>query len=292
MPIKQNREYRSMNDSFGQTITNTPKYKSAAVIHALVSGVGNYSVYQHTFPNGKIYIGITSNYLDERWRRGAGYNSQNLMGRAIKKYGWDSINHLLVCEGLSKVDAETVERLMIASFKANERQYGYNIDNGGNVIGSRSIETRRKISEGHKGKPHWWSYKLVGGKRSEETKAKMSENHSDITGEKNPNYGRIHTEEERKRISENRVYTRGIDHPSAKRVIQKTFDGSVVKIWGSCSEAINGFRETPASTIKACCQKRTLTAYGFKWEYSSGIQGRPEKVAFLMQEGSRHGQTI
>ena len=35
-----------------------------------------YSVYKHTFPNGKVYIGITKQNPLKRWRNGTGYKGQ------------------------------------------------------------------------------------------------------------------------------------------------------------------------------------------------------------------------
>ena len=47
----------------------------------------NYKLYIHKFPNGKVYVGITSQDVGERWRHGEGYKDQ-LVYRAILKYGW------------------------------------------------------------------------------------------------------------------------------------------------------------------------------------------------------------
>lgn len=38
--------------------------------------LNNYTVYKHTFPNGKIYIGITKQAPSKRWRNGTGYSGQ------------------------------------------------------------------------------------------------------------------------------------------------------------------------------------------------------------------------
>lgn len=45
-----------------------------------------YFVYKHTFPNGKIYIGITDQKPERRWRNGIGYRRQPYVYNAIKKY--------------------------------------------------------------------------------------------------------------------------------------------------------------------------------------------------------------
>ena len=49
----------------------------------------NYTVYMHRFPNGKVYIGMTSKKPEDRWKRGSGYRTQNVF-KAILKYGRDN----------------------------------------------------------------------------------------------------------------------------------------------------------------------------------------------------------
>ena len=40
--------------------------------------IRNYCVYKHTAPNGKVYIGITGQSPEMRWRKGYGYKEQIL----------------------------------------------------------------------------------------------------------------------------------------------------------------------------------------------------------------------
>lgn len=111
-----------------------------------------YTVYKHTFPNGKVYIGITcQRNLNRRWNNGKGYKNQSLMAKAIDKYGWENIGHEVVATNLSKTDAEKLEIRLIAEHQSNNPQYGYNIDNGGNCTGTHSEKTRQKISNAQKG---------------------------------------------------------------------------------------------------------------------------------------------
>jgi len=103
-------------------------------------------------PNGKIYIGITSQTdINRRWQNGYGYRNNVLFYRAIKKYGWNNIRHEILCDGLNKTAAEKMEIKLIRESKSNNSHYGYNIDNGGNCTGTHSEETKRKISEAQKG---------------------------------------------------------------------------------------------------------------------------------------------
>lgn len=91
-----------------------------------------FTVYMHIFPNNKVYIGITSNkYVKKRWRKGNGYRTQRLMCRAIQKYGWDNIEHIIVAENLTKDEACKMEIDLIAEYRSNDSRYGYNIYAGG-----------------------------------------------------------------------------------------------------------------------------------------------------------------
>jgi len=84
-----------------------------------------YRVYMHTFPNGCVYIGTTSQSLKDRWKNGSGYNNINV-GYAIQKYGWDNVKHYLLYEGSDKNTADAVEAYMIQETKSNTPEHGYN----------------------------------------------------------------------------------------------------------------------------------------------------------------------
>lgn len=116
------------------------------------SKMGDYTVYRHIFPNGKVYIGITRQQnLNRRWNNGQGYKSQTLMAKAVNKYGWNNVNHEVMAVGLSKTEAESMEIALISEHHSNNPQYGYNIDNGGNCAGTHSEETKRKIGNAQRG---------------------------------------------------------------------------------------------------------------------------------------------
>ena len=155
-----------------------------------------YYVYKHVFPNGKIYIGITTQNPERRWANGFGYKTQPYVYRAIKKYGWSNITHEILFSGLSKEQAEKKEIELIAETKCNQREYGYNIANGGKSAGMMAEETKRQISQTLKGRPthrtHW-----KGRHHSEESKAKLS---SKRKGCLNPMYGKHISEETRAKM--------------------------------------------------------------------------------------------
>ena len=109
--------------------------------------MGEYSVYMHTTPSGKRYIGITCQDPKIRWGNGSNYKKQPYFSNAIKKFGWNNIKHEVLYTALTKEEAEQKERELIAFYNSADRKYGYNIDLGGKSKGRCSEETRKKISE-------------------------------------------------------------------------------------------------------------------------------------------------
>lgn len=93
----------------------------------------NWSVYVHTVPNGKVYVGITSKEPKTRWNYGHGYKKCKRFWNAIVKYGWQNIKHDILYNGLTKVEAEDIERKLIAEYNSTDQRYGYNILPGGDV---------------------------------------------------------------------------------------------------------------------------------------------------------------
>jgi 5-methylcytosine-specific restriction endonuclease McrA len=63
-------------------------------------------------------------------------------------------------------------------------------------------EHKRKISESNKGKNKGKVSPFKGIPRSKEVILKMTVNHADMSGDKNPNYGRHHSEETKRKMSE------------------------------------------------------------------------------------------
>ena len=91
----------------------------------------SFYIYKHTLPNGKVYIGFTSQKPEERWSGGRGYRTQILFFRAIQKYGWDRITHEILAEVDSIDKARELEREFISQYKSNDKRFGYNITAGG-----------------------------------------------------------------------------------------------------------------------------------------------------------------
>ena len=128
------------------------------------------TVYKHTSPSGKVYVGITCQKPESRWQGGRGYRHNEYFFRAIMKYGWDNFTHEIIAEGLSRTEACHVERALIANYKSNDPAYGYNITAGGDHA-KHTPETRMKLRMSHLGEKAYYFGKTL----SEEHRQKIRE---------------------------------------------------------------------------------------------------------------------
>lgn len=240
----------------------------------------DYTVYKHISPSGKQYIGITSIDVESRWNNGNGYRNNSYFTNAIKKYGWNNFQHIVLYKNLSKDEACEIEKRLIKELDLTNPSKGYNLTFGGEH-GKISDQTKETISNSLKGNkrrlgiqhtqatiqhlkdvrtgknPHEWSEesrkKLSDSKRgtivSKETKQKLSEMR---IGNGNSFYGRHHT-------------------PYTKDLLRKintgkrhTESGDFIKEWASiksASEALN------IKHISDICRGGRKLAGGFKRAY-------------------------
>ena len=105
----------------------------SGLMKGLVTIEDSYSVYMHTFPNDKTYVGITKQDLKARWgSHGQGYKGQAVYD-AINEFGWDNIKHEVLMDGVSKEEAKRKECELIDKYK--NLDLSYNISNGGGCGG-------------------------------------------------------------------------------------------------------------------------------------------------------------
>lgn len=208
--------------------------------------MNNYSVYMHVFPNNKIYIGITSNKVNRRWNNGLGYRKNILMFRAINKYGWNNIAHKILHENLSKDEAEEHEIMLIKKYKANNPQYGYNIDNGGNSIGKLSESTIKKLSEYRK---QFFNTEEGRAIQREKAKKRTPQPLSQKTKDKISVANR-----------------KSHEH----KIIRYSMDGEILGIYSSASEAERqlGIKK---SDICRCAKGERKTCHKSIWRYEKEI---------------------
>lgn len=122
--------------------------------------------------NNKLYIGETvkSNY-EERFsehRNKAERGVDNYFYRAIRKYGWNCFNKVILfqTEVLDNTEenkqylndiVNKKEVFYIKKYRTTDHNFGYNLTDGGDgIVGYKhSEETRKKLSDSHKGEKHW-----------------------------------------------------------------------------------------------------------------------------------------
>lgn len=91
-----------------------------------MTNIDNYCVYQHTCPNGMVYIGVTKN-VKYRWRPSL-YKDCSLE-QYIEQFGWDAITHEVLYENLTHEEALKREDELICKARMegkciNERRSG------------------------------------------------------------------------------------------------------------------------------------------------------------------------
>lgn len=89
----------------------------------------SYRVYRYTFPDGRMYIGVTKNKIETR--RDQGYQHNKPLREAIRSTGWAGINVDILEEGLDQNEAFIKEQYYIRKFNTSNPVYGYNVSLGG-----------------------------------------------------------------------------------------------------------------------------------------------------------------
>ena len=89
-------------------------------------GVLTCSVYVLHFPDGKVYVGMTSRDTEDRWRGGKGYYLNKKLSSEIFRVGWENIKTEVLCSGLDWKDALRLEGEMIEKYNATDPACGYN----------------------------------------------------------------------------------------------------------------------------------------------------------------------
>ena len=172
-------------------------------------------------------------------------------------------------------EKEQKEIELILLYKSNQREYGYNIDNGGNVKGKISEETRKKMSDLKRGKKPW-NYKKIGLlKATNETKVKMSIAHK---GKKPWNKGKSnpHSDEMKKNMSKSMkgkipsaITQKKARESNIVHIKKYSLDGVFICEYESIIDASKEIGLNRSSShISECCQGKKKTAYGFMWSYS------------------------
>lgn len=185
--------------------------------------------------NGKIYIGQTKQGYRKRFiQHLCPKDKSPLLKKAIEKYGKENFECELIDIAYSREEANIKEKMWIKILKTYKAENGYNLSMGG-VIGDFNEETKRKMSEAHK-------------------------------GDKNYFYGKHHTAKAKRKMSEKKKgnYT-GSEHPRARKVICEE-TGEVFETIKQAAEKYN----ISHGHISQACKKQygRKKAGGFSWTYA------------------------
>lgn len=215
--------------------------------------------------NGKVYVGITHHVNpNKRW----GYSGQKYTHcrkflNAIKKYGWNNFNHIILCRS-SKEKAIIFEKTLIAHYK--RLGISYNLADGGEGAESISKETKALLHKIKSANPP-----MLGKHHTPEAKALIAEagRHrvmKDITRKKLQE--KVWSDMSYLRKSWTKEMYEKIGKANSKSVIQLDLNGNFIREFSSTREAeefINkGKRQNHIADV---CNAKRKTAHGYKWIY-------------------------
>lgn len=226
-----------------------------------------YSVYCHTTPSNKKYVGISCN-PEKRWNNGKGYIKNYLFYRAIKKYGWDNIKHEILFTNLTLEEAGQIEKNLIQEWDLLNPQKGYNLREGGN--GKFSEQSRYLMSKARKGNQNAKNqiHTLENRKQISLSLKKYYAKHppKKLDNSNNPLIQDII--EKRKQLKHERLSkaTSGSNNPSARAIRQLDLQGNIIEEFSYATLAAKKYNLDLSGIIK-CCRGKNKTCGGYKWEY-------------------------
>lgn len=218
-----------------------------------------YTLYKHTCPKGRVYIGITSQNVKTRWGNGSNYKGNTYFTRAIKKYGWENFKHEIIATNLTELEAKNMEIESIKQYRSNERKYGFNISSGGEskkgtTISEKQKEIIRKANIGRVFSKETRKKLSLASKKNWQNENFVEYMRAINSGPNNKMYGVKLTDEQKKK--------RG-----ALQIDQYDMDGNFINSFISIHEASN---QTGISRdcISKCCRNIFKQAGGYIWRYN------------------------
>ena len=220
-----------------------------------MSDIGIYKITNTA--NGKVYIGqstqLSKRLNDHRNALKNNYHSNQHLQNSYNKYGdVFEIEIIMYCDNEEGLDF--LERYYISYYDSMNSQKGYNKEDGGSL--------NKHLSE--------------------ETKKKMSENHRDVSGANNPMYGKTHSAETRKKLSDNnaRYWQRKKRSEETRKKISESCKGKKrsEETRKKISESCKG-KKRSEETRKKMSESRNTTGFyrvskeekdikqGFTWRY-------------------------
>lgn len=206
--------------------------------------------------NNKKYIGITGGVPEYRWSNGNGYKYNSHFYHAIKKYGWNGFEHIILESNLTKREAELREIALIEFNRLTDQDKGYNIAIGGGVLCNKKVYQYDRITgefinswentisiEKQLGIPNTHISAICLGKM------KTSHNYYfsyEYLGEKLPKsiFEYINT------------------NNCVRRIAKYNLKGKFIEEFNSLTEATNSFNNG-----KSTISMKSYTSHGYIWKY-------------------------
>ena len=147
--------------------------------------------------NGKWYVGQTIRPLEHRWERHLHVGKKDAkyhLYKSMKKYGIENFKIQKIEECYTTEELDYLEKYYIKMLHSNNETFGYNLTDGGAGTHSHKVsdEAREKMRQAKLGNKIW-----VGRKHSEETKEKIR---LSKVGKPNNQLGRKRSEESKQKM--------------------------------------------------------------------------------------------
>lgn len=205
--------------------------------------------------NKKKYIGQSVN-IQSRWAKhkselNNNYHDNDYLQKSWNKYGADNFKFYVIefCD-IDKLDE--LEVYYIELYDTLNRAKGYNLTSGGSYNKRYSDETRLKMSQAQ-----------IGHEVSFESRMKISKNHANVSGSNNGMYGRHHTEEAKKKVSN--ANKGRISHRRNRNNVHCI---ELNKVFNDATEAAKALK-LDSSAILKCCRGERKTCGGCHWEFTN-----------------------
>lgn len=227
-----------------------------------------YKVYCHrNKKNGFEYIGMTCRDVKVRWAgKISGYLNCKCFEQALREYGWDGFEHLVLFSGMTKQEAMDKETELIRANILKGISYNVRDDNDwfGNLrkrqvdvydLNGNLLETCESIHDVcikyDSGETYTYNC-VVGAKKMLKKKYVLV----------------FHGEDASMRIAEAKIDKRcNIPAHNRREVQMLSNDGDVLRTFDSATDAAS-FVNIGVGNIVWCCKGNKKTCGGYKWRYA------------------------
>lgn len=201
--------------------------------------------------NGKRYIGQKK--MNRNWKNYLG--SGILLQKAFKKYGKENFSKVIIDFAYSKEELDEKEAQYIKFFDAVNSDDYYNLQNGGNTA-ETTEEIKEKIRQSHIGLLAGEKHPMYGKHHTEESRKKMSES---LKGRTCQNKGKPMSDEQKEKLKKTR------------QNIPRRFHKPIIcvetgKIYDAICDAEREFGYEQGRISRVLCGDRKTTG-GYHWQY-------------------------